>query len=189
MKKTIIGLTGPICSGKNEVLKILETKGFKGYKFSDAINKEILKQGQKINRTLQQDIGNEFRERFGADYWVKELLSLAQDEGTDLIVVDGLRNPHEVNCLKNQGGKIIAIDADYEVRKNRFLHRSKIGDPKTEEEFKHIEQRDRGVNEADSGQQVIAAMNLADIKIINNWNEVGPLQQEVEEIAKKLLDK
>lgn len=182
----IIGLTGPICSGKNEVLKILEARGFKGYKFSDAISKEISERGQPITRKLQQNIGNELRQSQGPDYWAKKLLKLAQEEGADLIAVDGIRNPWEAEYLKSQGALIIAVDADYEVRKKRFLDRSKPSDPKTEEEFNQIEQRDRGINEADFGQQTTLAMNLADVKIINNWNTPEPLQKKLEEFINNL---
>ena len=186
MGKRIIVLTGPICSGKNEVLKILEARGFKGYKFSDAINKEILKRGQPITRKLQQDIGNELRQSQGADYWAKKLLELAQLEGSSLIVIDGIRNPSEVEYLKSQGALIIAVSADYEVRKKRFLDRLKPGDPKTVEEFNQIEQRDRGINEADFGQQTGVAMSLADVIINNNWETIEPLQKEVENFLKDL---
>jgi len=184
MDKKIIGLTGPICSGKNEVLKILEAKGFRGYKFSDAINREIQKRGQNVTRRLQQDVGNELRQSQGPDYWAKKLLELAKEEGSDLIAVDGIRNPREAEYLKSQGALVIAVDADYEVRKKRFLDRLKPSDPKTEKEFNQIEQRDRGVNEADFGQQTEVAMNLADVKIKNNWNTLEPLQKETESFIK-----
>ena len=65
MIKQIIALTGPIRAGKSSVLKLLEEKGYRGYKFSDLINKEIEKRGEKIQRRLQQEVGNEFRKRFG----------------------------------------------------------------------------------------------------------------------------
>lgn len=185
MIKQIIGLTGPIRAGKSSALNILREKGYKGYKFSNVINREIKKRRKKITRKLQQDIGNKLRERFGGDYWAKKLLKIAEKEKSGLIVIDGIRNPDEINFLKAKGSIIIGINADYEIRKRRFLKDPKIGDSKNEKDFNQVEKRDRGIGEKGFGQQVSACLKLADIVIINNWEEVEPFREILEQKLRK----
>lgn len=186
MIKQIIGLTGPIRAGKSSLLSILEEKGYKGYRFSDAINKEIKKRGKKIERKLQQDIGNEFRKKFGGDYWAKKLLKIAKKGKSKYVVIDGIRNPDEIKYLKDRGAFIIGINADYETRKKRYLTNLKISDPKSKKEFDRIEKKDRGIKEEYFGQQVSKSLKLADIVIINNWNDKNLLKKELEYNLKKI---
>lgn len=178
MIKQIIGLTGPIRAGKSSVLNLLEEKGYKGYRFSDAINKEIKKRGKKIERKLQQDIGNEFRKKFGGDYWAKKLLKIASRENTEKIIVDGIRNPAEIKFLKRNGAIIIGVNAGDEIRKKRFLE--------TEKDFELVNKRDRGVGENEFGQQVKECLDLSDIVIMNNYSSIEPLKKDVDKILLKI---
>ncbi|MCL4415318.1 MAG: AAA family ATPase [Actinobacteria bacterium] len=181
MVKKIIGLTGPIRAGKSSVLQILEKKGYKGYKFSEVINKEIIKRGQTITRELEQDVGNELRAKFGGNYWAKELLEHAEKDGSDLIVIDGIRNPEEIKYLKEKGAFILGINADYEVRRKRFLENSKESDLKNSQDFEKINNRDSGLGEDSFGQQVGKSLKMADIVIVNNSNLLE-LRKKIEEI-------
>lgn len=186
MIKQIIALTGPIRAGKSSVLKLLEEKGYRGYKFSDLINKEIEKRGEKIQRRLQQEVGNEFRKRFGGNYWAKEILKIAKKDKSKYIVVDGIRNPDEIKYLKDRGAFIIGINADYETRKKRYLTNLKISDPKSKKEFDRIEKKDRGIKEEYFGQQVSESLKLADVVIINNWDNLDLLRKDIMDLLKKI---
>ena len=186
MIKQIIALTGPIRAGKSSVLKLLEEKGYRGYKFSDLINKEIEKRGEKIQRRLQQEVGNEFRKRFGGNYWAKEILKIAKKDKSKYIVVDGIRNPDEIKYLKDRGAFIIGINADYKTRKKRYLTNLKISDPKSKKEFDRIEKKDRGIKEEYFGQQVSESLKLADVVIINNWDNLDLLRKDIMDLLQKI---
>jgi len=172
MARQLIALTGPIRAGKSTILNLLKEKGYKGYKFSDAINREIKKRGKKIERKLQQDIGNEFRKKFGGEYWAKEILKIAENDKSELVVIDGVRNPYEIKYLKEKDALIIGVDADYKIRKKRFLANLKPSDLRNKEDFDKIERRDRGIDEEDFGQQAEKSLRLADKVIINNWDNI-----------------
>jgi dephospho-CoA kinase len=181
----IIGLTGPLRAGKSSILKILEGEGFKGYKFSDFINIELQKRGLIITRKIQQDIGNELREKLGGDYWAKQILKTASRKKTDKIVIDGIRNPAEIKFLKKNGAIIVGINAKDSVRKKRFFSDQLASkDIKTEVDFNRANKRDRGIGENSFGQQVKAALRMADVIIENNGNNLEKLRQE---LIKKLL--
>lgn len=183
--KTVIGLVGPIASGKGVVARILESRGFSRYILSDVIRAEIASREQFDlidDRQTLQDVGNELRQEHGPEV-LAYLTGLSIEEDPNrLIVLDGIRNPGEVKFLKQKyGAIIIGIDADLEMRKKRYLNRSKIGDPKTEEEFSVLERRDRGEGEEEYGQRVSDSLALADVIIKNNWEDLEPLQEAIKE--------
>ena len=115
-----------------------------------------------------QDLGNEIRNKEGAGAWMKRLIEKFE-EGKDYII-DGIRNPGEVKELKQlKNFYLIVVDAPREIRFQRFLERARPSDPKTWEGFLEIDKRD--FEEEDPlGQQVGKCMEMADFKIINNFN-------------------
>jgi len=163
----LIGLVGTLGSGKGSVGKLFERKGFEIRVFSDVLKQELIKKGIEINRTNLQNIGNKIRNNEGNNALAKRLirsLDLRKD-----CVIDGIRNPGEVEELKKNGFVILLIDAPQKIRFKRMLNRDSEKDPKTWEEFLKIEKRDLG-EENKSGQQVRKCMQMADLKLINDSN-------------------
>ena len=108
-------------------------------------------------------------------------------KGLDLdedCVIDGIRNPGEVEELKKKGFTILLIDATQKVRFERMLKRNSEKDPKSWEEFLKIEKRD--LDEKDeSGQQVRKCMQMADFKLINDLDVEG-LNSKLTEFLNKI---
>ena len=181
----LIGLVGTLGSGKGVVRGILENKGFKSRVFSDFLKEELKEKGIDINRKNLQDLGNEIRIKEGKNVLAVRLInSLDLNENC---VVDGSRNPAEVEELKKHGFIIISVDAPRKNRFDRLLFRKSEKDPKTWEEFLEIEKRDlREDNPA--GQQVQECMRLADYRIMNDLN-YGDLFQRVDEVLDKIKEK
>ena len=189
----IIGLTGTLGSGKGTVSKLLQKNGFKHTTLSDRIREEAAKRGisSEHNRKVLQDIGNEFREKYGGNIWI--LITLKMINPEEDWIIDGIRNLGEIEELKkHKDFRLIAVDAPAELRAERIWRRNKLAeegrlnsDPTDINEFKKIEQRDRGMGEKESGQQVSLCMGLADFKIIND-SGLENLEKKVDSILKNI---
>jgi dephospho-CoA kinase len=169
MERIVIGLTGSLCSGKGNIATHLEEKGFQHLILSDRLREEILSRGQTITRSLLQDVGNELREKYGGAVLAERTAKLI-DGISGNVVIDGVRNPDEVTYLRNVlGAVIIGVDAPPELRQKWYLARAKERkeDSVTEEDFKKVNDRDFGVGELGTGQQVGKCLEMADITFKN----------------------
>ncbi len=169
MSKVVIGLVGPIASGKGTISEFLVTKGFKYFSLSDVVREETRKRGLVVNRTNLQDVGNELRKQFGGAVLVERISNQVKDN--ELVVIDGVRNPYEVKYIKEQlDGDILHISASKDNRLNRYIARAKSRNEGevSKDKFKQIDARDLGQGEDSKGQQVAECIKLADFRIVNN---------------------
>lgn len=181
MKKTIIGLVGPIASGKGVVAKYLKSLGFDLYSLSDRVREEAALRGLSLIRENLQNVGNDLRAIYGGQVLAERTLELMTGL-EECIVIDAIRNPAEIEFLKKElGVTIIGIDADTEKRMEWYLWRAgeRGEDGATEEDFFRANNRDLGIGEEDSGQQVGRCLDMADI-IIRNEGSKRYLLEEVD---------
>jgi len=171
MVKLVVGLTGTLGSGKETAKEIIKRNLSCYYvTLSTIIRGELEKRKASFNRTSLQDMGDQMRKQYGTH--ILALLAveyLPRDK--EIIIIDGIRNPGEVEWLRKKFGRdfvMIAIDAPQSVRWERMQKRAKRTDPKTFEEFLVAEKRDIGEGQPDYGQQVAACMKIADITIVND---------------------
>ena len=133
----IIGITGPIASGKSVFVDMLIERGFVYYRLSDEVREEAKKLEIPIERTALQNLGNAMREKFGNGYWA-ERLSKKMGQGKNY-VIDGIRNPGEIESLKKLVNFVlIGVDAPIEKRFQWILARNKDTDPKALEDGVHM---------------------------------------------------
>lgn len=178
----VVGIVGPIASGKDTVLEELAKLRFKAFFLGERTREEADKRGLPHDRSVLQDMGNNLREKFGDDILVKRTEELF-DGSEEKIVIDGIRNAGEIAYLrKKYNAKIIGVTASLDRRKEFSRKRSADADPKTGEEFERVEQRDRGIGENSHGQQVNTCLALSDIIIENN----GTVSEFKEKIRKTL---
>lgn len=166
MKRVIVGLVGPIGSGKSSVAAFLVKKGFVALRFSDPIKAEALSRGEPIERKVLQDIGDLWREKYGLDYVSQLLLSQIKTSSNNKFVIDGFRNPGEiVPFTKLPNFILIGLTASPKVRFNRLVRRKQSHDPKDWANFLKQEERDSGKNQPQHGQKARDSLALADIII------------------------
>jgi dephospho-CoA kinase len=165
----VIGLVGPIASGKGTISEYLKSQGFVYFSLSNVVREETQARGLEMTRENLQDVGNDLREKFGGAVLVNRLEERITKE--DFVVIDGIRNPEEIYALKDDyQGKIVNISAYKNRRVERYLERAKIRgeDDASLSSFKKIDERDLGKGEDVHGQQVQACIDLADFTLENN---------------------
>lgn len=186
MQRKVIGLTGPIAGGKGAVAEALKERGYAYYSLSNIVRVETLARGHVIQRKTMQDVGDFLRAEFGNHVLAERTANLIEGTQSDRIVIDGIRNPAEINCLQQRlGARIVGVTASPERRFEFLLSRNRASDPKTKEEFDRLEQRDRGIGQDSHGQQVEACLRIADI-VIENSGTLEGLKEKVQEALSSL---
>jgi len=184
----VIGLTGTIGSGKNIVAEILKSRFDSWYvSLSSVIRAEIEKKRRVLSRTSLQDHGDELRKKYGGHILAKLAVEYLQ-RNKKVIIIDGIRNPGEIEWLKNRFGNdfiLIAIDAPREMRYERTIKRNRENDPKSWEEFLEADERDLGTNQPEHGQHTRACLDKADFFIDNSGTE-EELRKKVNEIIENI---
>jgi len=184
-ERFIIGLVGPIASGKGEVAKYLKELGFAYQSLSDRLREDLVAIGVPLTRENLQNYGNLLRENYGNRILAERTAQMLEDaEGN--ICIDSIRNPGELMYLReNLGAIIIGINAREEQRLIWYLQRSRARgeDGATAEDFYKAAQRDLGLGEGDSGQQVKACLELSDFVLYNHGSKEALYEQMSEILA------
>ncbi|MDH5386780.1 MAG: AAA family ATPase, partial [Candidatus Aminicenantes bacterium] len=174
-KARLIGLTGTNGSGKGEVASFFVKKGYAYHSLSDIIREELRKQGQTITRDNLIRMGNLMREQFSPDILARLVMKKVKGNA----VIDSIRNPKEVEFLKNQVGFIlISVDAPVEIRYERVKKRGREESASTLQEFMAKEAEEMTAKER--GQQLQVCMKMADYTIQNDGT-LQDLHKKLEE--------
>jgi dephospho-CoA kinase len=180
MQKKIIGLTGPIASGKGTVKKYIEEKyGGKDCRFSTVMRDILDRLGIEKTRESVQQMSTILRQNFGQNILAKVIAKDIERLDSDLIVVDGVRRLTDIEYLKDlQGFVLVKIDADPKTRYDRMIKRNenKGDDKKTYEQFLKD-------HEADSDYEVPIVMSHAS-KALDNNGDLQNLYSQIDELLK-----
>ena len=184
-KKIIIGITGTYSSGKDTVSEYLKQKGFSHYSCSDILREEADKMGLEQNRDNWIKIGNDLRQQFGPGILGQRILEKIDNENVTKAVVSSIRNPGEIDELKNTGSfYLIKVDAPIEIRYERAKRRGNLADDVSFEKFKFQEQSEL-VSDDPAKQQISACMQMADYTILNSGS-MEELYKKIDEILGKI---
>lgn len=177
----IIGLTGSMGCGKGEIVKILEKEGFKYITLSMMVREEARRRGVPEEREHLMEVGNSMRKEGGAGVLAKRAVESILASGHDKWVVDGIRNPAEIDELKKSPEVyVVGVHTDKNILVERIISRNRESDAKDREEILHKIERELGVGEPEDGQQVAKCMQKVDAAITNE----GTLQ----ELEKQFMD-
>ena len=181
----IIGIVGPLCSGKDVTSQILSEEGFESISSGDAIRKDMKEKGIELTRENIQEFVRRMRREEGLAYpankFVKRII-----EGKDY-VVSGFRNIEEVKEVKKlKYCYIVAVDAPERVRFQRMKERNREKDPVTFEEFKEIDDMEMyGEGERGFGFNIKGCIEMADYEIFND-ESVEELKKEIDNLLMNL---
>ena len=190
MKNNItIGVVGQIASGKGILVKYLTEKlDFTAFSLSSIVHEELEKKGRvKFTRQMLQDVGDKLRREYGDEVLAQRIIKAINEQKKDKIVIEGIRNPAEIEFLKkNQNFILIGVKANRELRFKRVLSRGKEWDPKIYEDFLKVDRRDLGVGQQKSGQQVGKCLSYCDYILTNN-KDIKDFEKKIKELNNKYL--
>lgn len=184
----IIGLTGPMASGKSTTLAAMKNLGFENQiSLSDMIREECKKRNLPIERETMMNVGQSLRDQFGAGVLGKKALEYIKEKGGSMWVVDSIRNPAEVEELrKNPHFILIANTAPEDLIIKRIFSRKRSDDTLDIESIKKKLRREMGEGEPPEGQQVQKCINSADY-VFENTMPMNEVETEFKKLYTKIV--
>ncbi|MBW7998118.1 MAG: hypothetical protein FVQ81_16420 [Candidatus Glassbacteria bacterium] len=175
----LIGLTSRNAAGKDEVADYLaERHGFARFSLSDVLRVELERAGKPITRENLTAEGNRLRAERGPGALAE--LALAGLEGRERAVVISIRNPGEVETLRQRDDFVLwGVDAPVGTRFRRAHKRRRPDDPLTLEQF--IRQEQAELEGSGTEQQLDRVFGMSDV-VIENDGTIEELHRKVEEL-------
>lgn len=173
-----LGIFGNISSGKGTVGEIVhKLVGSMHLPLSDRLREIAAAQGEAppFGREVLRGINDWLKPAYGKQVFVAWTLSRALKLGAlyqlPLVTMDGFRSEEEAGWFKAQGGVLIGVTADPEVRFQRLLSRARAGDDFDRDKFV--------ASELIEAEWINPIFKLADYMIENNGTEAELSQQVV----------
>jgi len=179
----ILGLTGPIGSGKDVFSDYLEEEhDFETFSCGDVIRKIAEEEGLEPTRENLQMLGKKRREKEGEGFLGKKAAEIAKDKDSEKLAVNGIRNPEEVEELRKRlsdSFTLVYVKADEKTRFKRLKGRGRPGDPESFDDF--IEQ-DSSEREKFNTEQTFS---MADTELTNEGT-IDELHRKIDRLLSKL---
>ncbi len=165
----IIGLTGSMGCGKGVVVEILEEMGFEYITLSMMVREEARLRGVEEEREKMMEVGNSMRAAEGAGVLAKRALKKIATSDNPNWVVDGIRNPAEIDALREADDvHVFGIETNHEILVERIMERGRESDATERDAILHKIEREWGQGEPEDGQQVGKCMAKVDYTVDNN---------------------
>lgn len=141
----VLGISGTFGAGKGLFVELVKQNFNCSYaSLSDILRSELDKRGLERTRDNLRNLGNELSLKYGKDFLAQKILK--QILPSDLVVIDSIRKPEEIQFLKNkfhEAFHAVWIDADIKIRFNRIKSRKREGEENLSfEEFKLSEEKE-----------------------------------------------
>jgi dephospho-CoA kinase len=186
LRRLCIGLTGRMASGKGEVVRILQGRGFTYVSLSDIVRRDAARDHGEVSRKRMQDIGNRLRSEGGAGVLGRMVREQVLAAAAARWVIDGIRNPAEVLELKKISGFfLVGIDSAVPAILARMKRRGRASDAVAEAELRAALEREWGVGEPADGQQVGPTLAMADFTVLNNGT-LAELQERLDAVLQEI---
>lgn len=179
----VIGLTGPIGSGKDTVSNYIAKKyGYKVIVMGDIVREIATELGRGHTRDDLQLTQKEVVANHGIGYFAERVVEKIKKNGWNKVVINGIRRPEDAAVPKKEFGKdmvVALVDALPAIRFGRMKSRNRPGDPHTMEEFLRQEENEKRHFRWDETKKFV------DSVIINNDGSFGQLHKNVDAFMKK----
>lgn len=183
----VVGLPG---SGKSTIAEMLREEKFDVIEYGD-IWRELLKKAKiPLNDPkATREFTARLREKYGKDIYSKYAVKKIR-KSMKHIVLMGLRSTYELDYIKKKVDKvdIIAVRSPFETRFNRLKNRAKPEDPKTIDDFKWLETREKRGFLPDKKEEkhgVLVIMKQADY-VIDNSGTKEELKLKLDRVLSKI---
>jgi len=177
----VLGISGTNGSGKDAIAKFIENNyGFLFVSVSDLLRDEAKKRNLPIERSVLRSISKEWREISGLGCLVDKAVELYQAGARKktAVVVVSIRNPGEVERIKQLGGLVIWVDADPKVRYERVSKRTRSSEDKKSYSLFLKEERDEMTSSGTaSALDMKGVKNMSDIYLENNYQSIDELNR------------
>jgi len=174
----IIGLVGPMASGKGTVAKYLAEK-YHGrvFGFSTPLRDILTRLHMDHTRENMANLSTILRQQFGQDLISRVIVADITEAKEEFLILDGIRRLSDIDAAKTMPGFVLwAVQADSQTRYQRLVRRQQnAGDQqKTYEQFLNDEQ-----SEADKTIAAVAAQSRI---IIDNNGDLEKLYKKIDEL-------
>ncbi len=173
LKRKVIGLSGPIATGKTTAANFIKASGFAYGRYSQVLQQMLADRGVEVSRTALQKIGDEVNKSPGQQWLCKQLVKLLPERGN--LVIDGLRHPEDHAFMVETFGPAfvhVHIESPEVIRAKRY-----VADGNTEEEF-------TAACNHHAEMEINKLAELAHVTICND-GDIVRLQKSVADIARK----
>jgi len=184
----VLGITGSIGSGKSEVLKILERKGFAVFDADKIAKKEM----EKVKEELKERFGKEIVSKQGIEF--KELAKLVFNNRKKLIELNELIHPLVRQRLEKElkGRKLVAIEIPllFESGMENLCDKVLVVFAKKEKILERKEKQ--GMNKKEVEKRMQNQMKMKDKKkkadvVVENNSDLKELEQKINKLIEEIL--
>jgi predicted nuclease with RNAse H fold/dephospho-CoA kinase len=123
-ERVVVGLSGPMASGKTTVGKTLQSQGFFYTRYSLVLADILRERGLEASRENLQELGEEINKKLGQRWLCWQLFRRLPNHGN--LVIDGLRFPDDHAFMVERFGpafRHIHVNSPAEIRRERYLSR------------------------------------------------------------------
>lgn len=175
---SIVGMSG---SGKSEVARLFNDRGFTTVRFGDITDEEVKKQGLKLTEENERPVRESIRKEHGMAAYAK--LSVPRIDAalkTADVVVDGLYSWEEYTFLKDYYGEKFIVVAVWASPQGRY---ARLGSRQVRSLTpKEAASRDRAeIEKLNKGGPIC----MADYTILND-SSLASMKKQIERIIKSL---
>ena len=167
-----MGISGLPGSGKSIVSDIASEKGAIIVSMGDIVREEAKKRGEGSKETAK-NLRAEYGKYIVAELTIKKIKKIQEEESANVIIVEGIRSPYEVDMFKEsfEGFIILSVFANETIRFERLKKRMREDDSQDYAGFKKRDQTELGFG-------IGTVISLSDKMIIN--------ESDLESFAEKI---
>ena len=174
-----MGISGLPGCGKSFVSDIGVEMGAIIVSMGDIIREEAKKRGETTKETAS-NLRKEFGNDIVSELTIKKIKKLEESDNPNLVIIEGIRSPHEVDMFKENFDNfiVLSIFANPTLRFERLKIRNREDDSQDYEGFAKRDQQELGFG-------IGNVISLSD-RIIINESDIESYQEKIREFFREM---